>query len=92
MVGDSLTLCDLTDHTLAGLGKCYDRGGGAIAFGVRNNDGLAAFHNGNAAVSRTKVDTNNLTHNQFLQFISRQVFYKFICFPPSGEFAFNLRP
>ena len=52
-VGDGLALCDLADQTLAGLGEADDRRGGAGAFGVRDDDGLAAFHNGDAAVGST---------------------------------------
>ena len=33
-------------------------------FGVGDDDGLAAFHNGDAAVGSTKVDTNDLAHNK----------------------------
>ena len=65
MVRDSLTLCDLTDHTLAGLRECHNGRGGAVAFRVCDHDGLAAFHNSHAAVGRTKVNTNNLAHNKF---------------------------
>ena len=69
MVGDSLTLCDLADHSFAGLGERDNGRCGAVAFGVCDNDGLAAFHHGDAAVGCTKVNTNNLTHNVFLLYI-----------------------
>ena len=61
-VGDGLTLCDLTDQTLAGLGEADDRRGGAGALGVRDDNGLAAFHDSDAAIGSTKVNTDNLTH------------------------------
>ena len=77
-VRDGLTLCDLTDHTLTGLRERDDGRGGAVAFGIGDDDGFAAFHDCYTAVGCTKIDTNNLTHNQFLQFISRNSFYKFI--------------
>ena len=64
-VGDSLALCDLTDHALAVLGKCYNRRGGTCAFCVRDNDGFAALHNGYARVRRTEVNTNDLTHDKY---------------------------
>ena len=70
MVRDRLTLCDLTDHTLAGLGERHNGRGGAIAFGIRNNNGLAALHNCYAAVGCTKVNTNNLAHNVFLLYLN----------------------
>ena len=65
-VGHGLTLCHLTDHTLAGLGKCHNRGGSTVAFGVGDDNRLAAFQNGNTGIGSTKVDTDNLRHNVFL--------------------------
>ena len=65
-VGHSLTLCHLTDHTLAGLGKCNNRGGSTVAFGVGDDNRLAAFQNSNTGIGSTKVDTDNLRHNVFL--------------------------
>ena len=65
-VGDSLTLCHLAHHTLAGLGEGHHRGSGPVAFGVGDDDGFAAFQNGNTGIRCTKVNTNNLTHNVFL--------------------------
>ncbi len=61
-VGNSLTLGDLADQTLAVLGKRYDGSSGARAFSVRNNNRLAAFHNGDAGIGSTQIDTDNLTH------------------------------
>ena len=34
-----------------------------------DDDSFAALHNGHARVRRTEVDTDNLRHNQFLQYI-----------------------
>jgi len=61
-VGDGLALCDLADQTLAGLGEADDRRGGAGALGVCDDNGLAAFHDSDAAIGSTKVNTDNLTH------------------------------
>ena len=63
-VGDGLALGHLADQTVAGLGEAHHGRGGACAFGVGDDDGLAAFHHGDAAVGSTKVDTNDLAHNQ----------------------------
>ena len=65
-VGDGLTLCDLAHQAFAVLGKGDDRGSGAAAFGIRDHDGFAAFHDGHAAVGSTQVNTDNLTHCCFL--------------------------
>ncbi len=65
-IGDSLTLGHLTDHTLAGLGECHNRGSGAGAFGVGDDNRLAAFQNSHAGIGSTQVDTDNLRHNVFL--------------------------
>ena len=52
-VGDGLTLGHLAHHTLAVLGKCHYRGGGAVALRVGDDDGLAALHDSHTAVCRT---------------------------------------
>ena len=62
-VRNGLTLCDLTDHTLTGLRECNNGRSGAIAFGIRDNDGLAAFHHGDTGIRRAKINTNNFSHN-----------------------------
>ena len=62
-VGDSLALGDLADKTLAVLGKSNDGRSGAGAFRVRDNRGFAAFHNSDAGIGSTKVNTDNLRHN-----------------------------
>ena len=43
-------------------------------------------------VEKKPIDKITITDITVNCDISRQVFYKFIYFPPSGEFAFNLRP
>ena len=52
-VGDGLTLGHLAHHTLAVLGKCHYRGGGAVALCVGDDDGFAALHDSHTAVCRT---------------------------------------
>ena len=61
-VGDGLTLCDLTDQTVPGLGEANNRRGGAGALGVCDDDGLAALHDSHAAIRSTKVNTNDFAH------------------------------
>ena len=61
-VGDGLTLCDLTDQTVTGLGEANNRRGGACALGVCDDDGLAALHDSHAAIRSTKVNTNDFAH------------------------------
>ena len=63
-VGDGLTLCDLTDQTVAGLGEANNGRGGAGTLRVCDDDGLAALHDSHTAIGRAKVDTNDLTHNK----------------------------
>ena len=57
-----LTLCGLTDQSLAVLGESDDRRCGPCAFLVRDDSGLAAFHDCHAAVCCSKVDSDNLAH------------------------------
>ena len=66
-VGDRLSFCDLTDHSLSGLGECHDRRRGARAFGVRNHDGLTALVNRHTGVGCTQINTDNLSHNHYLR-------------------------
>ena len=61
-VGDGLTLGDLADQTLAGLGEADHRRRGAGALGVGDDDRLAALHHGDAAVGGAQIDTNNFAH------------------------------
>ena len=65
-IRNCLSLCDLTDHTLAGLGECHNRRCGSRPFGVRNNDGVIAFHDRDARVCCTQIYTDDLSHNKFL--------------------------
>ena len=53
-VGDRLALGDLADESLAVLGEADDRGGRATAFGVRDDDGIAAFHDRDDGVRRAR--------------------------------------
>ena len=62
-VGDGLTLGHLANHPLSVLGEGHHRGGGAVAFGVGDDDGFAALHDRYAAVGGTQVDTDDFRHN-----------------------------
>ena len=61
-VGDRLTLGDLADQDLAGLGEGDDRGGRAGAFSVRDDGGFAAFEDGDSGVGGTEVDADCTCH------------------------------
>ncbi len=65
-VGDGLALCHLAHQTLTGLGEADAGRRGAGALRVCDNDRLAAFHDGDAAICSTKVDANDLAHNDDL--------------------------
>ena len=62
-VGDALALGHLAHHALAGLGESDNGGSGAGAFGVGDDDGLAALDDGDAGVGCTQIDTNDLRHS-----------------------------
>ena len=59
-IGDCLTLGDLTDEPLAVLREPDDRRRRPTAFGVGDDDGIAAFHDRDDRVRRTEVDTDDL--------------------------------
>ena len=61
-IGDRLALGRLADQPLAVLGESDDRGGGARAFRILDDLGLAAFHDGDAAVGRAEVDSDDSSH------------------------------
>ena len=65
-VRDGLALGHLADHALAVLGEGHNRRRGARAFGVGDNDSLAALHDGHAAVGSSEVNTDDLSHDEFL--------------------------
>ena len=65
-VGDGLTLCHLTHHTLAGFAEGHHGRSRTVALRVGDNDCLAAFHHGYAGIGRAKVDTDNFRHNACL--------------------------
>ena len=68
-VGDGLALGDLADEHLAGLGEGDDRRGGAGAFGVGDDDGLAGLEDRDDGVGGAEVDADGLGHGVFLQMI-----------------------
>ena len=72
-VGDRLPLGNLPDETLTALGKGHDRGGGAVALGVGDHLRLAAFHDGDDAVGRPQVDSDDFAH---LALLLRYLFFR----------------
>ena len=68
-VGDRLTLGDLADKHFAGLGERDHRGGGAGAFGVRDDDRVAAFEDRDDRVGGTEVDADCFCHGGVLSFV-----------------------
>ena len=69
-VRDRLLLCNAADDAFAVLLECHNRRRGARAFGVGDDDSLAALNNGNAGIGCTKVNTDDLCHNNYLPYIS----------------------
>ena len=65
-VGDRLALGDLADEALAVLGEADDRRGRATALGVRDDDGVAAFHDRDDGVRRAEIDANDFVRHCFL--------------------------
>ena len=61
-VGDCLALCHATDQNVAILGECDDGGGGAGAFSVCNNYGVATFEGGYDRVGGAEVNTDCTCH------------------------------
>ncbi len=61
-VRDRLSLCNLADEHLTGLGKSHDRRRGPPAFCVRYDGGLARLEECDHRVSRAEVDSDGLGH------------------------------
>ena len=72
-VGYGLTFCRLTNQTLACLCESYNRRCGSCSLCVCDNGGLSTFHYCYAAVCCTKVNTNNLAHNDVLLTIFKKL-------------------
>ena len=69
-VGNCLTLCRLTNQTLAGLRECNNGRGSSGALAVRDHDGLSALHNRHAAVGCSQINADDLAHKFILLIIS----------------------
>ena len=65
-VGDRLTLGDLADESLAVLREADDGRGRPTAFGVGDDDRVAAFHDRDDGVRRAEVDANDFVGHCFL--------------------------
>ena len=61
-IGDLLMLGGLPNQTLALFGERDDRRRQAAALGVDQHLGLIAFHDGDHAVGRAEVDSNDFCH------------------------------
>jgi hypothetical protein len=61
-VGYALPFGGLADEGFAFRVESEDRGGGAGPFRIFDNLGGLAFHDGDARVCRSKVNTNNFSH------------------------------
>ena len=62
-VGDRLPLCDLTDHTLAGLGESHYGRSRPCAFGIGDHDRLGALVDRHTGIRSTQINTNDFSHN-----------------------------
>ena len=61
-----LALGGLADQPLAVLGEGDDRGRGARAFGIFDDLGGRALHDGDARIGRAEVDADDFSHVFFL--------------------------
>ena len=68
-IRNGLALCYLADKSFSVFGESYNRRSCTAAFRVCDDDRLSAFHNGDAAVGCTQVNTDNLAHNLIPPFI-----------------------
>ncbi len=75
-IGDSLTFCNLANHSFARFGKRNYGRSSSAAFCICYNDRLAAFVNCHARVSRAEVYTDNFCHNKFPPNIVNNLFCK----------------
>ena len=72
-VGDALALGRQADEAFAVVGKGDDRGGGVGAFGVLENLGLAALHDGDARIGGAEVDPDDFAHTFLSSFLRQTV-------------------
>ena len=64
-VGNSLTLCNLTNKSFACLGECNNRRSCSSSLRVGDNDGLATLKYCYAGVGCTQINAYNFSHNNF---------------------------
>ena len=62
-VRDGLTFGRIAHFPFVIVHECHDRRRRAVSFTVGNHNGLVAFHNGNAGVRGSEVNSDNLSHN-----------------------------
>src|SRR5262249_53768685 len=65
-VGDGLAPGDLADQPLATVGECDDGGGDATPFGIGDDDGIATFHDRDARIRGSQVDSDHFGHRDTL--------------------------
>ena len=61
-VGDSLAFSGVADQAFPCFGEGHDGRRGTFAFGVFQNHRFAAFHDGHAGVSGSKINANYFCH------------------------------
>ena len=61
-IGDGLPFCRMPDKSFIRFRKGDHRGCSAEAFRTFNHFGLRPFHNGDARICRTQIDTNYFAH------------------------------
>ncbi len=75
-VGHLLVFCGLSDKNLAFVGETHHRGSQPRSLSIDKHFRLVAFHDGNYAICRSKIDSNGLCHVRTLlqmqKFFGRQ--------------------
>ncbi len=67
-IGHSLALCQLSHQPFPRLGEAHHRRSQTGAFRIRNDNRLAAFHDGHHRICRPQINTNYFRHkNSLLQ-------------------------
>ena len=61
-VGDGLAFGHLAHQPFPALGECDDRGGSTRTLLIWNDFWFAAFHNGDARIGSSEIDSDDFSH------------------------------
>src|SRR5690606_20892079 len=72
-VCDRLPFGRVTYEPVTAFSESHHGWRGIMAFGIRDNDGVVSFHNGDAGIRSSQVNSNYFSHYLFVSFLLKLV-------------------